>query len=221
MLQRVLWGVCVVVVMGFCTAPAQAAIVYFGQDLAGSSVDDMEPYIAESRFQSNFPTVYMEDFESGSGIDFGNGITATANNGRLSYAVSETHFGSGYWVTSSGSSITFSFSESVLGFGLWLGDLDFGANLFAALDESDPFDVPDTVNSGGTDDEIAFLGVISDANPFSTFTLSGLTAWVDYDNLQIGTATAAPVPEPSTILLLLIGFGGTALVGLRKRQRGL
>ncbi|GAB7021498.1 PEP-CTERM sorting domain-containing protein [Salidesulfovibrio brasiliensis] len=221
MLQRVLWVVCAIVVVGFCNAPAQAATVYFGQDLSGGSVDDLDPYIAESGFQSHFPTVYMEDFESGSGIDFGNGVTATANNGRLSSAVSETHFGSGYWVTSSGSSITFSFSESVLGFGLWLGDLDYGADLFVALDQSDPFNVPDTVNSGGTDDEIAFLGVVSDANPFSAFTLSGLTAWVDYDNLQIGTTTAEPVPEPSTILLLLIGFGGTALVGLKRRSRDL
>lgn len=216
MRYRTLYWFLSVMVMVLLTAPASADTLYFGQDLSGSAADDADPFDAEAGFRSHFAGYFMEDFESGSGIDFGNGITATASNGYLGSAQSETHFGSGYWVTSRGTQITFTFSAPVPGFGLWLGDLDYGANIFLALDGGDPLDVPDFVNSGGTSDEIAFLGIAAD--PFSSATLSGLTAWIDYDNLQIGSA-ATPVPEPGTAVLLAVGFGALGLIAMRRHGR--
>lgn len=199
----------------FAAANANAATIYFGQDLETSELDNQDPFNAQAGFQSHFSAVYLEDFEEGSCIDFGNGVTATASGGARKSISGTAPFGQWYWRTREDRSITFTFSSAVTGFGLWMGDVDQNADLYYSWGQNGPFDMPDTVVND-SDGEKMFFGLVDLDNPFTLVTISGLEWNVVYDNLQIGLEAASQAPLPGAVWLL--GTGLVGLAGLRRKS---
>jgi hypothetical protein len=64
-----------------------------------------------------------------------------------------------------------------------------------------------------------FFGVTSDT-AFTSFTITGVgtdaTASTVFDNVRFGSAAVAPVPEPATWAMMIVGFG---MVGANIRRR--
>ena len=121
-------------------------------------------------------------------------------------------------------SMTFSFSTPVYGVG---GLLNYGPLAYPYPEYQASIAVYDSQNSliesyvlnfstGGIDNTGFFFGFLEDSPIISYFTLTDLH--IGITNLTIANNGPAPVPEPST--LLLVGFGMTCLVGYaRKRGR--
>jgi len=188
-------------------APAKADILtFYGDDLGAA----LTPAQAETQFQSNLTGVAIEDFSSGSTIDFGNGITAAISTGYYT--------GSKWHITTS--SFILTFSEAISAFGLFLYDLDYSANLAARYNDT-LLDIPNPVIGGGLSNDEHFWGVIDTGESFTQLTISGSTLEIELDNMQIGIPNvrqSGPVatPEPSTFLLLAAGLGGVAF--LRRKR---
>ena len=62
-----------------------------------------------------------------------------------------------------------------------------------------------------------FFGVV-DSNPFNTILLTSSDRVLNLNELQFGAAVA-PIPEPATWVMLLLGFVGIALFGARRPAR--
>lgn len=73
----------------------------------------------------------------------------------------------------------------------------------------------DSISAMTNPNAYAFLGAISTAS-FNSFTITG-NPYPLIDNLSVANASAAPVPEPSSMLLL--GTGIAAVLAAGRRQR--
>ncbi|XXJ20790.1 PEP-CTERM sorting domain-containing protein [Desulfovibrio caledoniensis] len=188
-------------------APAMAEVITFYGDDQGAT---LTPAGAEAQFQSNLSSVFIEDFSSGTTIDFGNGITATANTG--SVANERWHLYN--------RPLTLTFSQAINAFGTYIIDVDQGSDLSFFYNDSE-LDIPHQVVAGGLNNDVHFWGIIDTEALFTQITFTGITWYIDWDNMQIGTPDvqhSSPVatPEPSTFLLLAAGLGGIAF--LRRKR---
>jgi hypothetical protein len=94
------------------------------------------------------------------------------------------------------------------------GTAYFNAYLGSTLVEADTFIVSSGHYYGFSDisfDTISFYTYDSSGDPWG----AGWVYPVIIDNIEIGTSSSAPVPEPSTIFLLGVGLAG--LVSFRKK----
>lgn len=185
-------------------APAQADVLTFYGDDQGAA---LTPAAAELEFQSNLSSFYIEDFSSGSTIDFGNGITATASTGRVSSELWSIY----------NSPMTLTFSEAVSSFGTYIFDIDQGADLVASYNDNE-LNIPHQIASS-LENDMHFWGIIDTGETFTQITFSGVSWYINWDNMQIGTPDVGsggndlvPTPEPSTFLLLAAGLGGLAFL---------
>lgn len=118
---------------------------------------------------------------------------------------------------STGVSFTFVFSSPVTAAGLVWTD-GSGTTTFeafgiggATLGTMGPFSLADGSYGGGTAED-RFFGV-QDLDGISAIKISNTNAGIEVDHVQYGNA---PVPEPSTILLLVFGLLG--LVGVSRKK---
>jgi hypothetical protein len=77
---------------------------------------------------------------------------------------------------------------------------------------------PITLGSGGNEYNLkGFFGVV-DSNPFNTILLTSSDPVLNLNELKLGAAVA-PIPEPATWIMLLLGFAGIGLFGSRLSAR--
>jgi hypothetical protein len=79
-------------------------------------------------------------------------------------------------------------------------------------------ETPLTLTSGGNAYNLkGFFGVV-DNNPFNTILLTSQDVVLNINELKLGAAVA-PIPEPATWVMLLLGFAGIGLFGARLPAR--
>ncbi len=227
---------------------AQAATIYFGEDLNNSNSVPLASYpnasAASASFLSNLVGTGTETFEGISGsapvtLTFPGAGTATlsgsgsivsvtpgSTNGFGRYAIS----GSKYWEVEVNSSttpaFTISFSDPVAAFGFFGVDIgDFGGQigLTFANGTTQTYLVNNTVGSGGSiDGSVLFWGIIDTQNPFTSvsFTDTNISDVFAFDNMTIGSVEQVnpTVPEPTSILLLTTGIMGIGLAAWRRKK---
>ena len=90
-----------------------------------------------------------------------------------------------------------------------------GSNVTFTLSNGE---TPITLGSGGNEYNLkGFFGVVGN-NPFNTILLTSSDPVLNLNELKLGAAIA-PIPEPATWIMLLLGFAGISLFGARRSAR--
>lgn len=225
--------------------PAKAFSFYFGEDLGqGETVrltTTPKADAARNQFFSNLLGVRTETFESYSvytraplSISFGNGVSANlqgdgyidkisrGTNGFGRYPIS----GSKYW--ESGTEFGISFSQPVAAFGFYGVDIgDFEGQLTLTLlntlsNFQQTVTIPHTIKGAGGG--ALYFGLIAaPSEVFNQIVFGNTAPGVDYfafDDMTVGSLAQVkpqPVPEPMTIVSLLMGGG--MLAGAKRWQQ--
>ena len=121
--------------------------------------------------------------------------------------------------TTGANGFTFAFGDSINAFGLFV--IKSPASNVPTLTLNDESITGNYAASGSL--QIGFFGLIDDASPFTSVTLSGITAGnlLGFDDVNFGAAepVTPSVPEPSSLALLLGGLSGLGAVVRRARAR--
>lgn len=94
-------------------------------------------------------------------------------------------------------------------------DTFFGSDVTFTLSNGETFTL-----AGGTNayDLTGFFGVV-DGNPFNTILLTSSDTALNINELKLGAAVVAPIPEPATWVMLVLGFLGIGLFGAQRSVR--
>lgn len=121
--------------------------------------------------------------------------------------------------TTGANGFTFTFGDSINAFGLFV--IKSPASNVPTLTLNDE-SITGSYQANGSL-EIGFFGLIDDASPFTSVTLSGISAGnlLGFDDVNFGAAepVTPSVPEPSSLALLLGGLSGLGAVVRRARAR--
>ncbi len=208
--MRKVIGALFVLVFIFVSTPSHAYFITSSGDasLTGASVDDFEGWTAGASW-------------------------AGAYGADISYVANDNHFGllsdfSGLYNTSGQyldnnnyedngfSSLTITFNNGTAAFGFnWGAAEPWAAWELTAFDASDTLLESYILPSTGPSNAGEFFGIAADNISYATLSWGGEYDWIFIDNMTY--ATNAPVPEPSTILLLGGGLAGLAFYR-RKRK---
>ena len=92
-------------------------------------------------------------------------------------------------------------------------DTFYGADVTFTLSNGEEL----TLGSGGNAYDLqGFFGVV-DTNPFNTILLTSSDAVLNINALKLGAAVA-PIPEPATWAMLILGFAGIGVLAYRRRR---
>jgi len=223
----------IALVFSVLTANANAGIIYFGEDLNWFNSDvSTNADSAHNDFTNALTDIWTEDFENynvGSSaplaVDFGAlGVATMSGSGDLSNnnvgggPSRRAHSGSNYWETSS-SSFTINFTEAVAAFGFYGIDMgDFTGQISLTLSGGivQEFDVAHS-KGRATNGALLYWGIIDTANTFTSITFANTGNGSDFfgfDDFTVGTVSE--VPEPSSVMMMLIAM--FALAKTRKRN---
>ena len=202
-------------------------------------------FAAEGQFQSQLNGLISstENFESYAiaphtqlDVGFAGGVTASFHGdgihtgiaGESGHPHGRFSIGEGtsrYWRASEGAPVfSISFDLPVLAFGFYGIDVgDFGASLSIQLSNGAIFDIPHTQGSAGsTNGSVFYFGIMAEdeSEAFDSIQfISSLgptsTDYFAFDNMTIAHSHGQQLPEPSSLLLLGLGFLGLRLA-LRK-----
>lgn len=115
--------------------------------------------------------------------------------------------GQQFWEASS-NFFTLNFSSAVIGFGFYGVDIgDFLGQMTITLSNGNDFLVNHTLDAVGG--SVLYWGILDADNPFTSVTFGNTGAgadWFGFDDFTFAVATANPVPEPSILGLLGLGF---------------
>ena len=175
--------------VGMIAAPALASVTPF---TSAAAFDAANPGATNLDF-----TGYPEMFYGSPGT-FSDGGVQIGSNDNL-FTRDGNAYGTGGYITAQGQSPT------VVSFDLPHAVDSFGFDYYS----STPFTLSENGNvtpfgSVETFPSLDFAG-ISDTTPFSKVTLNVSGFGIDFDNLRIGRVAA--LPEPSTWLMMILGFG--------------
>jgi hypothetical protein len=215
-------------------APLQGAlVVYSGSDSANSTDPRPNSDAAAASFDAaaaGLGPLSLIDFESAPLGLFNNfvvapGVTMDGLDAfSLDQEIRDTPIGPpdglfGYNTTVAGSQfvsmiagdLTFSFSTPVHSFGAYISGLQLDFTTITFSDgSSQTVPVP---NPSSTDGGIAFVGFTDAGLPISAITISTIGDVLGVDDVRFGL-----VPEPSTLVLALIGLIGFAVWGWRRKR---
>jgi len=189
---------------------------------------------------TNFSYFYLEDFEDlmlntpGASVDHGIPINNT-NSGAIDSVDGDDGVIDGYGGSGSSifdpTSMMFTFDESILGTLPTHAGLVFTDGTSGGLFTFEAFD-RNLISLGsvsaylgdssfwGTTEEDRFFGITNLGGGISSISITdnGSFNYLEVDHLQYGAA-AAPVPEPTTMLLFGIGLIGLAGLGIRREKQ--
>lgn len=198
------------------------ATVLFLLSLVGTSHATIFEYSDWSTWGSMVTNVTTENFDSYEGQEFEN-LTL----GDVTFDVPTTNHDNDLWVSRDGAydglgvalvgnyggtSITATFDPHTTAVATDVFNLRYNDNItVTVIDDTGSH----TYNVAVTNPNYSFFGLTTDVGYIDSITFTPGVSWVGLDNFSYGDA-GAPVPEPSTILL--VGVGLLGLVGYSRKR---
>ncbi len=233
MKTKLLIGIAVWGLIGIANA---TPVTFFGEDLTGTNGARTNSDAAHDSFMANLSGVGTEDFESFPAnvtqpltLDFGSTGTATlTGSGRIQNSSNTGRWatsGTNYWSAQTGD-FNINFSEAVSAFGFYGTDIgDWGGSLKIEYSNgtSNILNVGNSIGANGnTNGSVLYFGFYEDDSSLAFTSVSFLnnssTDVFGFDDMTIGSyEQIQPIPEPSSILLLGLGFLG--LFGYSRKSR--
>jgi len=192
--------------------------IFSGYDVGTDSLATSPNATAAAAAFDAATTTTLVDFESPLPADLsipGGNITNVSGCAASLCGYNTTSGGSDFLLVSGGN-ITFNFTDPINAFGAYFTGWQIGTQTITYADNtSETLNMPAAnINDGGT----VFFGFYDTDNMITSITYHAVNDIVAVDDLRYGTAGSAPVPEPSTLLLMGVGLGGLALY--RRRKQG-
>lgn len=217
------------------SAQAASIITFFGEDTETSAVPNLSAQ-AEQDFLaslSSYGTDGFENLANDTSSPMNLAFAGASVTGVLNSTASLVSRNSGYATYGSRSlwtfeSVSLDFSGAISGFGFYIRDTatNFNdTNLTATVnflnDESTTVDIPHLYSNDANSLSLLYFGLASDT-AFDSITINHNNNYdvLLFDHMTAGYAkpfSAAPVPEPSSILLGALGLSGA--LGLRRKKK--
>jgi hypothetical protein len=187
----------------------------------------------------SFTSLAIPDPGSSGYIHYGSGTTSTSYGGGVLFGT-DAAWGDGDFFNIgpafSGFPPVLSSQQQTVGLANILITLAAPVKAFAL--NFDTFNVPDkligydvtftlsngetvTLGSAGNSYNLGSFFGVTDSAPFQTILLTSLAPALNINELKLGAAVVAPIPEPATWVMLVLGFLGIGMFGARRSVRRL